>query len=139
MNLVILIGRLVADPELRFTSSGIPVGNFRLAVDRPFKNQQGERETDFINIVLWRKAAETASKYLSKGSRVGVQGSLQIRQYQNKEGQNRTIAEVVADRFEFLDTKSGGKGPQNDQNQAPPSEPPAEDDSFDQGGTDLPF
>lgn len=105
MNKIILIGRLTRDIELRYTNSGNEVANFTLAVDRPFTNQQGEKETDFVNIVVWKKQAENCANYLLKGSKVAVEGRLQIRKYEDKEGIKRTAAEVVADRVEFLDTK----------------------------------
>ncbi len=106
LNKVILIGRLTADPELRYIpSSGTPVANFALAVDRPFTNQQGERETDFINITVWRKQAENCANYLGKGSMAAVEGRLQIRKYDDREGIRRIAAEVVADNVRFLDTR----------------------------------
>ena len=103
LNRVILVGRLVADPELRYTPSGVPVASFRLAVDRQFKSQGGERETDFINIVAWRRSAEFAANYLGKGRLVAVEGRLQIRQWTTQDGQRRTTAEVVADNVQGLD------------------------------------
>lgn len=107
LNRIILIGRLVADPQLRYTQSGIAVGNFRIAVDRPFTNQQGERETDFIDIVTWRRLAETCANNLGKGRLIGVEGRLQIREYEY-EGQRRRAAEVVADNVQFLDWPKDG-------------------------------
>ena len=122
LNRVILVGRLVADPELRYTPSGVPVANFRLAVDRQFKSQGGERETDFINIVAWRRSAEFATNYLAKGRLVAVEGRLQIRQWTTNDGQKRTTAEVVADNIQGLDRpkepgaampqEAGGLGPE---------------------------
>lgn len=103
LNRVILIGRLTRDPELRILPSGVPVASFTLAVDRPFLNQQGERETDFIDIVVWRKQAETVSNHLSKGRLVAVEGRLQVRSYETAEGQKRKVSEVVADSVRFLD------------------------------------
>lgn len=103
LNKVILIGRLTRDPELRYTASGVPVATFTLAVDRPFTNQQGERETDFINIVAWRRLAETCANNLGKGRLVAVDGRLQIRSYETPEGQRRRVAEVVAGDVRFLD------------------------------------
>lgn len=103
MNKVILIGRLTRDPELRYTQSGAPVAGFSLAVDRQFTNRQGERETDFINIVVWQKLAETCANHLSKGRLVAVDGRLQIRSYDDNQGIRRTIAEVVANEVKFLD------------------------------------
>ena len=102
LNRIILIGRLTRDPELRYVPSGHPVASFTLAVDRPFANQQGERDTDFIDIVAWRKLAEQASQHLSKGRLVAVEGRLQIRSYETQDGQKRKAAEVVADAVRFL-------------------------------------
>jgi single-strand DNA-binding protein len=111
-NRIILIGRLTRDPELRYVPSGAPVASFTLAVDRPFKDQQGNRETDFIDIVAWRKLAEQVSQYMTKGRMVAVEGRLQIRSYETQDGQKRKVAEVVADGVRFLDRArtSGGPG-----------------------------
>ena len=103
-NRIVLIGRLTRDPELRYLPSGAPVAGFTLAVDRPFKNQAGERETDFVTITTWRKLAEQASRYLDKGRLVAVEGRLQIRSYETQDGQRRRVAEVVADGIRFLDS-----------------------------------
>ncbi|MCG0277655.1 MAG: single-stranded DNA-binding protein [Thermanaeromonas sp.] len=103
LNRVILIGRLVRDPELRYTPNGVAVANFTLAVDRPYLNQQGERETDFIRISLWRKLAETCASHLGKGRLVAVEGRLQVRTYETSDGQRRQVTEVVADDVRFLD------------------------------------
>ncbi|MCS6860359.1 MAG: single-stranded DNA-binding protein [Abditibacteriales bacterium] len=103
MNRVTLIGRLTADPELRYTLNGKAVAHFTLAVDRRFKNAQGERETDFIRIVAWEKSAEFAANYLTKGRLAGVDGRLQTRTYETPQGERRTIAEVVAEVVQALD------------------------------------
>lgn len=103
MNRIILIGRLVRDVELRYTRNGLPVGRFTLAVDRPFTTQDGERETDFIDIVVWRKQAENCAQFLGKGRLVAVEGRLQIRSYDDQNGIRRKAAEVVADQVKFLD------------------------------------
>jgi len=103
LNKVILIGRLVADPQLRYTQSGIAVTNFTLAVDRPFVTQSGEREADFIDIVTWRKLAEVCANHLNKGRLVAVEGRLQIRSYDDQNGIRRKAAEIVADNVRFLD------------------------------------
>ena len=105
LNKIILIGRLVQDPELRYTPGGVAVANFTLAVDRPFVNQKGERETDFIRVVTWRKLAETCAGNLTKGRLVAVEGRLQIRSYDDREGIRRTAAEVVAGSVSFLDSR----------------------------------
>lgn len=107
MNKVILIGRLAQDPELRYTQSGTAVCNFAIAVDRPFMNQSGERETDFIDIVVWRKNAENVAKYMAKGRQVAVEGTLQIRSYEDSNGIRRRASEVVAERVEFLGSGGG--------------------------------
>ena len=109
MNKVILIGRLTKDPELRYLTSGVPVTNFTIAVDRPFLNQQGEREADFIKIVVWRKLAESCAANLNKGRLVGVSGRLQIRTYDDENNQRRWITEVVADEVKFLDCQKIGQ------------------------------
>src|SRR5919202_2690453 len=103
LNRVILIGRLANDPELKYTPSGIAVSSFRLAVDRQFPNSQGERETDFIDIVVWRQSAEFAANYLGKGRLVAVDGRLQIRNWVAQDGTRRRSAEVVADFLRGLD------------------------------------
>lgn len=108
MNHVTLIGNLTAAPELRSTNSGVSVCTFNIAVNRRFANQQGERETDFIPIVVWRTTAESCAKYLAKGNKVAVSGVLQTRRYEDKEGKRRTAFEVVADDVEFLTPKTGG-------------------------------
>ena len=105
MNKVVLIGRLTKDPELRYTSSNIPSATFSLAVNRPFQNQNGVREADFMNIVMWRKQAETAKKYLTKGSLISIEGRIQTRNYDGADGKKVYVTEVVADNFEFLETK----------------------------------
>lgn len=106
MNKVFLIGRLTRDPELRYTSSNLPVATFSLAVNRNFTSQSGERETDFINIVVWRKQAENIKNYLTQGSQVAVDGRIQTRTYDGEDGKKRYITEVIADNVQFLDTKS---------------------------------
>ena len=111
LNRIIIMGRLVADPELRTTPTGTPVATFRLAVDRDFKNKQtGERETDFINVVAWRQTAEFISRYFTKGRMAVVEGRLQIRPYTDRDGNKRTAAEVVAENFYFGDSRREGDG-----------------------------
>lgn len=103
VNKVFLVGRLCTDPELKYTPSGVAVANFRVAVDRPFANAQGERETDFIDVVAWRQSAEFVNSYLTKGRLVLVEGRLQVRQWQTQDGQRRRSTEVVADHVRALD------------------------------------
>ena len=122
-NRIILIGRLTRDPELRYTPSGQPVASFTLAVDRPFKNQNGEKETDFIDIVAWRKLAEQVSQYMTKGRLVAVEGRLQIRSYEAKDGSGkRKVAEVVADGVRFLDSGRGTSRAAGARDDAPPAD-----------------
>lgn len=104
-NRVILIGRLTKDPELRYTTNGTGVASFTLAVDRNFKSSNGEKETDFINIIAWRNLGERCSEYLSKGKLAAVEGRLQLRNYEGQDGVKRTVAEVVADDVRFLSPK----------------------------------
>ena len=106
MNKVVLIGRLTRDPELRYTTSNVPTASFSLAVNRPFQNQNGVREADFINVVVWRKPAETVKKYLTKGSLIAVEGRIQTRNYDGADGKKVYVTEVVADNFEFLESKA---------------------------------
>lgn len=129
LNRCVLIGRLVADPELRYTQTGIAVTNFRIAVDRPFTNQQGERQTDFIDIVCWRKLAEIAANNLGKGRLVAVDGRLQINQWQDQDGNRRSKPEIQADDVRFLDRPRDG--------QAPSEMGPAKDSSG--GGEEVDF
>jgi single-strand DNA-binding protein len=103
LNKVVLIGRLCADPDLRYTQSGTAVASFRLAVNRNFTNSQGEREADFIPIQVWRNAAENCAKYLAKGRLVAVSGRIQTRSYDGPDGQRRYTWEVVADEVQFID------------------------------------
>ncbi len=106
MNKVFLIGRLTRDPELRYTGSNTAVATFSIAVNRNFSNQNGEREADFINIVVWRKQAENVKNYLSQGSQVAIDGRIQTRSYDDQQGQKRYVTEVVADNVEFLGSKN---------------------------------
>lgn len=108
MNKVFLIGNLVRDPEVRATQSGISVCNFTVAVNRRFKKENGEQETDFLNVIAWRQLAELCGKYLAKGRKVAVTGSIQTRTYEAKDGSKRTAWDIVADEVEFL-------SPQNQQ------------------------
>jgi len=105
MNKVILIGNLTRDPELTETPSGVPVCRFAIAVSRDYADSQGNRETDFFNITTWRGKAETCGKYLKKGNKVAVCGSLQNRSYEDKDGIKRTVTDVIASDVEFLTPK----------------------------------
>jgi len=109
LNRVILIGRLARDPELRYTPAGVPVGNFTVAVDRP-PTQNGERSADFIDVVVWRKLAETCASHLRRGRLVAVEGRLQVRSFEAQDGQRRRVAEVVANDVRFLDRPRAAEG-----------------------------
>ena len=111
LNKIVLMGRLTRDPELRRTGSGTPVAGFSLAVDRDFKDQSGEKQTDFVDVVVWRNTAEFVSKYFSKGRMAIVEGRLQIREWVDKDGGKRRTAEVVADNVYFGDSKQENKTP----------------------------
>jgi len=114
LNRAILIGRVAVDPRLSYTQNGVAVTTFRVAVDRPFTNQQGERETDFFPIVTWRRLAETCAHNLNKGRLVAVEGRLHTRSYQAQDGSTRWVTEVVAENVRFLDWPKGGQGSQGE-------------------------
>lgn len=145
LNRIILIGRLTRDPELRYTATGVARTTFTLAVDRPYTNQQGQREADFINIVTWRQLAELCANYLRKGRLTAVEGRLEIRSYENPEGQRMRIAEVVADNVRFLESSRASGQERGDDFSSGPrfSEPvdPFADDGMpiDISEDDLPF
>src|SRR5690554_3316242 len=120
INRAILTGRLVKAPELRYTQSGVPVATFTLAVNRSFKNANGEQEADFINIVVWRKQAENVANYLQKGSLVGLDGRIQTRNYEGQDGKKVYVTEILAESVQFLDSKGKGQAEQpKPQKQAP--------------------
>ncbi|MFC3773266.1 single-stranded DNA-binding protein [Paenibacillus sp. GCM10012303] len=108
LNRVILIGRLTRDPELRYTPAGVAVTQFTIAVDRPFSNQQNQREADFIPVVTWRQLAETCANYLRKGRLTAVEGRIQVRNYDNNEGKRVYVTEVIADNVRFLESANSG-------------------------------
>jgi len=108
-NLVVLTGRLTADPELKNTPNGVPVTSFSIAVNRNYRAGE-EQQTDFINIVAWRQRAEFITKYFTKGSMIGIEGSIQTRRYQDKNGNNRTAFEVVANNVQFVESKRDSSG-----------------------------
>lgn len=108
INRTVLTGRLTRDPELKYTQQGTAVLSFTLAVDRQFKNNNNERETDFLNCVIWRRSAENFAKFTHKGSLVGVDGRLTTRNYDNKQGQKVYVTEVTVDNFALLDSKNNG-------------------------------
>jgi single-strand DNA-binding protein len=112
MNVVALVGRMVADPELKYTPSGVAVCSFRIAVDKRTKSESGEKQADFFDIVAWRQSAEFAANYLSKGRLVAVSGRLQQRSWVQQDGQKRSAVEVVADKITGLDKPKGDATPQ---------------------------
>lgn len=137
LNRIILQGRLVADPELRHTQQGTPVASFRIAVDRDFKTKNGDKETDFINIVAWRHTAEFVSRYFAKGRMAIVEGRLQIRSYDDRDGNRRHATEVVAEKVYFGDSvKDKGNG--GNRNDIADSEPPEMEEYYGDDG-DPPF
>ena len=139
MNKVVLIGRLVRDPELRYTGSNLPVATFAIAVNRPFSNQAGEREADFIIIVVWRKQAENCKNYLTQGSQVAIEGRIQTRNYDDQNGQRRYITEVVADNVEFLGSRNSSTSSNNMNSSASNAGPTPYDfgDAPEPKGTDI--
>ena len=112
-NKAILIGRLTADPELKQTPNGVSVCSFSIACDRAFSGRNGERQADFINIVTWRQQAEFVSKYFSKGRLIGIDGSIQTRNYEDKNGNKRTATEIVTDNVFFTGARSSNAGSGN--------------------------
>lgn len=121
MNRVVLVGRLTKDPDLRYTPAGAAVATFTLAVNRPFKNGQGEQEADFIQCVVWRKPAENVANFLKKGSLTGVDGRVQTRNYEGNDGKRVYVTEIVAESVQFLEPKQNaveGSTPNNNQNEA---------------------
>mgnify|MGYP002715529948 FL=1 len=113
INRVILVGRLTKDPEFRTTPTGVDVATFTLAINRTFTNAQGEREADFINIVVFKNQAKNVNNYLSKGRLAGVDGRMQSRSYENQEGRRIFVTEVVADSVQFLEPKNSNGGQQD--------------------------
>ncbi len=132
MNSVMLIGRLTADPKLKYTqNAGIPFCLFTLAIDRRYRNAKGEREADFVRVIVWRKLAEICNEYLSKGNRVGVSGCLEVSRWDGEDGNRVTIYQVNADQVEFLTPKKNPtNGGESNTDDAPPPDP---------GDDDLPF
>ena len=110
LNRAVLIGRLTKDPELRYTPNGVAVSSFTLAIDRNFKNAQGEKDADFIPCVVYRQSAEFCANYLSKGKLASVEGRIQVRSYTGQDGQKRWVTEVIADNVYLLSPKDSGTG-----------------------------
>lgn len=141
INRVILVGRLTKDPEYRQTQSGVSTATFTLAVNRTFKNKNGEREADFINVVVFRQQADNVNNYLSKGQLAGVDGRIQSRSYENQEGRRIFVTEIVADSVQFLEPKNNNQQnnqPQQQRGQAPTGNNPFNNNNIDISD-DLPF
>lgn len=141
MNSICLVGRLTKDVELRYTPSNVAVATFTLAVNRTFKNENGEREADFINCVMWRQQAENLANWAKKGALIGITGRIQTRSYDNQQGQRVYVTEVVAENFQLLESK--GQGNQGQQRQAQQKAPDfsrgANTNPLDISDDDLPF
>jgi len=139
INNVVLVGRLTRDAELRYTQSNIAVATFTLAVNRPFKNEAGEREADFINCVIWRQSAENLANWAKKGSLIGIIGRIQVRSYE-KDGQRRYVTEVVAESVALLESRNSQHGQgQGNSFQNGNSSPFADPNPFDLPDDGLPF
>lgn len=136
LNSICLVGRLTKDVELRYTPSNVAVATFTLAVNRTFKNENGEREADFINCVMWRQQAENLANWAKKGALIGITGRIQTRSYDNQQGQRVYVTEVVAETFQLLESK--GQGNQGQQ-QAPDFSRSASTNPLDISDDDLPF
>ena len=138
MNSICLVGRLTKNVELRYTPSNVAVATFTLAVNRTFKNENGEREADFINCVMWRQQAENLASWAKKGALIGITGRIQTRSYDNQQGQRVYVTEVVAETFQLLESK-GQQGNQGQQRQAPDFSRSATTNPLDISDDDLPF
>lgn len=139
LNRVILIGRLTKDPDLRYTPAGVAVCQFTLAVDRPFTSQGGEREADFIPIVTWRQLAETCANYLRKGRLTAVEGRIQVRNYENNEGNRVYVTEVIADNVRFLESNRQESSSESRTPDRSNEDPFKNTGTFDPSDDDLPF
>jgi single-strand DNA-binding protein len=148
LNRVVLVGRLTKDPELKYTSNGVAVANFTLAVNRSFKNAQGDTEADFINCTVWRKPAENVANFLKKGSLAGVDGKIQTRNFEGQDGKRVYITEVVVESVQFLEPKgqSNNQSSNQNNNQGSNNYTRVDDDPFandsvpiDISDSDLPF
>lgn len=137
INNVVLIGRLTRDAELRYTPSNIAVATFNLAVNRNFKNDNGNREADFINVVMWRQQAENFANWVKKGNLVGITGRIQTRSYDNQQGQRVYVTEVVAESFQILEKKDNSANNASMENQIPPNF--EKTNPMDISDDDLPF
>ena len=134
INNVVLVGRMTRDAELRYTPSNVAVATLTLAVNRPFKNQNGEHEADFINVVIWRQQAENLANWAKKGAQIGITGRIQTRSYDNQQGQKVYVTEVVAETFQLLESRSVREGKGKGQGQggysAPSNQAPTQTPDF---------
>ncbi|HER0934694.1 TPA: single-stranded DNA-binding protein [Streptococcus pyogenes] len=138
INNVVLVGRMTKDAELCYTASQVAVATFTLAVNRRFKEQNGEREADFINCVIWRQSAENLANWAKKGALIGVTGRIQTRNYENQQGQRVYVTEVVADNFQMLESRNQQSG-QGNSSQNDNSQPFGNSNPMDISDDDLPF
>ena len=135
INSIVLVGRLTKDPELKYTGNNIAVASFGLAVNRTFKDANGERETDFINCVIWRQQAENLANWAKKGALIGITGRIQTRNYENQQGQRVYVTEVVAENFQLLESRSVREGGNaNQRNALGQQTPQSQNQNFGQGG-----
>ena len=146
INRVVLVGRLTRDPDLKYTPNGVAVANFNLAVNRPFKSQDGEQEADFINCVTWRKQAENLANYMKKGSMIGIDGRVQTRSYEGQDGKMVYVTEVLAESIQFLESRGQQNQQQNQQPQQQNNQNQPQQNNYKQAGQqinvnddDLPF
>ena len=116
INNVVLVGRMTRDAEVRYTQSNIAVATFTLAVNRNFKNENGDREADFINVVIWRQAAENLANWAKKGTLIGITGAIQTRNYENQQGQRVYVTEIIANSFQLLESRNSQGGYQTQEN-----------------------
>lgn len=149
LNRVVLVGRLTRDPDLRYTPAGHAVANFNIACNRPFKNEQGEQQADFINCVAWRKQAENLANFMKKGQQIGVDGRIQTRTFEDKDGKTVYVTEVLAESIQFLEPKGSNSDKQQNTNsyqqnnqqyqQAPQNQVAEAGEEINIEDSDLPF
>lgn len=139
INNVVLVGRMTKDAELRQTPSQVAVATFTLAVNRRFKEQNGERETDFINCVIWRQSAENLANWAKKGTLIGITGRIQTRNYENQQGQRVYVTEVVAESFQVLESRNQQQSGQGNPSQNDNSQSFSNSNPMDISDDDLPF
>lgn len=134
LNRVVLVGRLTRDPDLRYTPNGVAVANFTVAANRPFRKENGDQEADFINCVVWRKAAENLANYMKKGSMIGVDGRIQTRSYEGQDGKMVYVTEVLAENIQYLESR-GGQAQESQRGLTP--EPQPQKNTWDSSGQEI--